>query len=74
VQEHENLHIAQCFIEVLFDRRDDELVSTLIPYSDDPEVDFVPNIFAAFLSPFKKMLGFSPHLYTADYVQILDTS
>jgi len=59
---------------VLDDRRDDWLVSTLIPYSVDPEVDCVLSVFAAFLNLFMKMLGLSLDLYMADYVQILDTS
>jgi len=74
LQEHENLHIAQRFTDVLVDRRDDWLVSTLIPYSGDPEVDCVLNVLAAFLNPFRKMLGLSPHRYMNDYVQTLDTS
>jgi len=34
----------------------------------------VPNVFVAFLNPFKKMLGLSPHLYVTDCIQTSDTS
>jgi len=35
---------------------------------------YVLNVFAAFLNPFRKMLGLTPHLYVTDYVQTSDTS